>query len=70
MMEKEPSKMKIGSYEAYTRKDDGVIMSVYYSVRIDKHSWVDVDDLFDAEVLSRLVRIEELLKKSQRKRGG
>ena len=61
--------MKIGEYDVrIVGKDETTSLPLkkgeaYYMVRLDKSSWMDVEEHIDAEVLSRLVRVEVLLKK-------
>jgi hypothetical protein len=67
---KKLSDMRVGSYDVRVVKKvveetnlpvkEG---GIYYIVRVDRESWIDVLNLVDAEMLSRQVRIESLLKK-------
>ena len=69
-MNKKLKDLKVGDYDVRVVKKgfeetnlpvmDG---GIYYIVRVDKSSWIDVLHLVDAEMLSRLVRVENMLKK-------
>jgi hypothetical protein len=70
-MNKKPKTMKIGEYDVRVVKKGVETTSlpvkegeVYYMIRLDKHSWMDVQNQINAEIISRLVRIENLLKKN------
>lgn len=70
MLNEQVKKMKIGDYEVRTvqrgveETNIGVAEGqVYYLVRIDKETQMDVKTQSEAEIISRLVRIEKLLKK-------
>lgn len=39
----------------------------YYTVKTDKETWIDVEDLVEAELLGRMVRIENMLEKVLKK---
>jgi hypothetical protein len=69
-MNKKLSELKVGDYDVRIVKKGHETTSLpvkeggtYYIVRVDNSSWIDVLHLVDAEMLSRQVRIEALLKK-------
>ena len=67
--------LKIGGYESVVQKKgineafiDGVKEGqVYWRVRIDRDGQMDLKTQFEAEVISRLVRVERLLDKLKTK---
>ena len=55
------SKGKVESFITPKLKDG----TVFWTVRIDKDGYFDLKEQSDAEILSRLVRIENLLKRKK-----
>lgn len=68
-MNKKLGEIKIGSYDVrIVGKNETTSLSlktgdVYYMVRVDKDGLMDVESQVDAEIISRQVRIENMLKK-------
>ena len=69
--------MKIGNYESVAQKkgyDEAFIDEikegqVYWRVQIDKYGQMDLRTQFEAEVISRLVKIEKLLRRHNGRQG-
>lgn len=66
-MNKKPKMIKIGEYDVrVVGKNETTSLKIkkgelYYMIRLDEDSWMDVENVVDAEVISRLVRIENAL---------
>lgn len=72
-MNKKPREIKIGEYDIRIVKKGIETTSLpikegepYYMIRLDKESWMDVGSQVHAEILSRLIRIENKLKEKKK----
>ena len=62
--------MDIGEYRVYTHKEgkheafiEGILEGeVFYTIKLDEHGKLDVKTQAEAEIISRLIKIENKLK--------
>lgn len=70
-MNKKPRDIKIGEYDIRIVGENETTNlplkkgEIYYMIRIDKESWLDTSSHAHAEIISRLIRIENKLNKKK-----